>query len=129
MDFRAKIRDALEGKKAKSGMDSMGNPFVDLPGKHVPIEPEDTIDDIKRKLGTAKMSITGLKSGAFQDMLVKMRQEIADAQNQGVNDVMAAKDQAAAEIKSTIAGVKDKIKSEVADALQEFSEFTNGGPA
>jgi hypothetical protein len=42
---------------------------------------------------------------------------------------MAAKDEAASEIKNTISGVKAKIKSEVSDALQEFSEFTNGGPA
>ena len=62
-------------------------------------------------------------------MLEAMRKEIADAQNQGVKDVMAAKDEAASEIKNTISGVKAKIKTEVADALQEFSEFTNGGPA
>lgn len=75
------------------------------------------------------MSITGLKSGAFQDMLAQMRKEIAEAQNDGVAQVGAAKDQAKAEIQNTISGVKDKIKSEVSDALQEFSEFTNGGPA
>lgn len=58
-----------------------------------------------------------------------MRKEIADAQVQGVADVKAAKDQATVTIKTTISGVKAKIKSEVDDALQEFAEFSNGGPA
>lgn len=72
------------------------------------------------------MSITGLQSGAFQTMLAEMRKDIAAAQTQGVSDVMAAKDAATKDIKTTIAGVKEKIKSEVSDALQEFAQFTNG---
>lgn len=78
---------------------------------------------------TKPMSITGLQSGAFKSMLEDLKKEIAAAQNQGVADVVAAKDAAKTEITNTIAGVKDKIKSEVSDALQEFAQFTNGGPA
>lgn len=74
------------------------------------------------------MSITGLQSGSFRAMLDEMRKDIAEAQNQGVAEVKAAHSEAAAEIKTTIANVKAKIKSEVSDALQEFAEFTNGGP-
>lgn len=72
------------------------------------------------------MSITGLQSGAFKLLLAEMKQEIAAAQTQGIADVKAAKNSAATEIKNTIASVKSRIKSEVSDALQEFSEFTNG---
>lgn len=75
------------------------------------------------------MSITGLKSGAFKAMLDEMKSEIGGLQNQGVADVKAATAEAAAEIKSTVENVKAKIKAEVSDALQDFSEFTNGGPA
>ena len=74
------------------------------------------------------MSITGLKSGAFKAMLEQMKAEIGDIQNQGVADVKAATVEASNEIKSTVDSVKAKLKAEVADALQEFSEFTNGGP-
>lgn len=76
-----------------------------------------------------RMSITGLQSGAFKSLLADMKQEIATAQTQGIADVKAAGDAAAGQIKTTIAGVKAKISSEVSDALQEFAEFTNGGPA
>jgi hypothetical protein len=74
------------------------------------------------------MSITGLKSGAFKAMLEEMKSEIGNLQSQGVADVKAATVEAATEIKTTVDNVKAKLKSEVADALQEFSEFTNGGP-
>jgi hypothetical protein len=75
------------------------------------------------------MSITGLQSGAFKSLLADMKREIADAQIQGIADVKAAKDAAANDIKTAISGVREKIKTEVSDALQEFAEFTNGGPA
>lgn len=74
------------------------------------------------------MSITGLKSGAFKAMLEEMKTEIGMIQSQGVADVKAATVQAASDIKTTVDNVKAKLKSEVADALQEFAEFTNGGP-
>jgi hypothetical protein len=74
------------------------------------------------------MSITGLKSGAFKAMLEEMKSEIGNLQSQGVADVKAATVEAATEIQTTVNNVKAKLKSEVADALQEFSEFTNGGP-
>jgi hypothetical protein len=129
-----KIRQALGGRKSTLSHIPTGQTFVNLPDRSIEVLETDTVADIKAKLANPfekkTMSITGLKSGAFQDMLAQMRKEIADAQNQGVADEHGnAKDQAAAEIKTTISGVKDKIKSEVADALQEFSEFTNGGPA
>lgn len=75
------------------------------------------------------MSITGLKTGAFKSMLDDLKSEIGNLQDQGVADVKAATAEAAAEIKATVDNVKAKIKAEVADAIQEFSEFTNGGPA
>lgn len=75
-----------------------------------------------------KMSITGLKSGAFKAMLEQMKAEIGDIQSQGVADVKAATIEASTEIKATVNNVKAKLKSEVAEALQEFAEFTNGGP-
>lgn len=74
------------------------------------------------------MSITGLKSGAFKAMLEDMKAEIGSLQSQGVADVKAATVEAATEIKATVNNVKAKLRSEVADALQEFSEYTNGGP-
>lgn len=75
------------------------------------------------------MSITGLKSGAFKAMLEEMKAEIGGLQSQGMAEVKTATAEAAQEIKATVDNVKAKIKSEVADALQDFSEFTNGGPA
>lgn len=87
------------------------------------------INSIRKITEKPKMSITGLKSGAFKAMLEEMKTEIGALQSQGVADVKAATVEAATEIKTTVDGVKSKIKAEVADALQEFSEFTNGGPA
>lgn len=82
-----------------------------------------------RKTERATMSITGLKSGAFKAMLEDMKTEIGALQSQGVADVKAATVEASTEIKATVENVKAKLKAEVAEVLQEFSEFTNGGPA
>jgi hypothetical protein len=86
------------------------------------------INKIRQITEKPKMSITGLKSGAFKAMLEEMKTEIGSLQSQGVADVKAATVQAASDIKTTVDNVKAKLKSEVADALQEFAEFTNGGP-
>ena len=93
--------------------------------------PDRTVEVPLNQFETEKteMSITGLKSGAFKAMLEDMKTEIGALQSQGVADVKAATVEASTEIKATVENVKAKLKAEVAEALQEFSEFTNGGPA
>ena len=118
--------------------------FVELPSENKPVAvapvpppiptPLPSVSPITAAPVVAKpieksMSITGLQSGAFKAMLADMRKEIADAQNQGVADVKATVVEARTEITTAVAGVKEKVRAEVADALQEFSTFTNGGPA
>lgn len=117
-----------------------GFQYIGLNGTEHKLGAGASIDEIRQALNIQKinelttvktgkpMSITGLQSGAFKSLLAEMKQEIAAAQNQGVADVKAAKDAATVEIKTTISSVKAKIESEVSDALQEFAEFTNGGP-
>jgi hypothetical protein len=75
------------------------------------------------------MSITGLQSGAFKEELAKMKQKLLDEQMQGLAQINGASQEAAAKIQAATSGAAAKIKSEVEDAMQEFAEFTNGGPA
>ena len=116
--------------------------FVELPSENKPVAvpppiptPLPSVSPITpgpiaaKPIEKPSMSITGLQSGAFKAMLADMRKEIADAQNQGVADVKATVVEARTEITTAVAGVKEKVRAEVADALQEFSTFTNGGPA
>jgi TPP-dependent pyruvate/acetoin dehydrogenase alpha subunit len=75
------------------------------------------------------MSITGLKSGAFQSTLEAMRQRLIDKQNAGAAKIAAKGEEAAVQIDAAVSNAEAKIDREVSDVLQDFSEFTNGGPA
>lgn len=74
------------------------------------------------------MSITGLQSGAFQAKLAEMKRKLMEKQNEGLAKIEGAEQQAAAKIDQATTGAASKIDQEVTQALQEFAEFTNGGP-
>jgi hypothetical protein len=76
-----------------------------------------------------KMSITGLKSGAFHGTIEALRQRLIDKQNQGAAKIAAAGEMGAAKIDQAVNSAEAKIDKEVSEVLQDFSEFTNGGPA
>jgi hypothetical protein len=74
------------------------------------------------------MSITGLKSGAFHGTIEALRQRLIDKQNQGAAKIAAAGEMGAAKIDEAVNNAESKIDKEVSEVLQDFSEFTNGGP-
>lgn len=74
------------------------------------------------------MGILGLQSGSIKSALEEAKQEIAAVHSQGIADIRAVKDKAKGDIKAQLAGVKDKISSEISDALHELAQFTNGEP-
>lgn len=75
------------------------------------------------------MSITGIQSGAFQAKLAEMRQKIADKQTEALTKIDGAVASGAAKMHAAVDGVIAKADKEVDDALHEFAQFTNGGPA
>jgi hypothetical protein len=75
------------------------------------------------------MSFTGLQSGAIQAKLAELKQRVADSQAKGLAQVDAAATAAVTQVEQAFAGVEAKIQKETADALQEFAQTTNGGPA
>jgi hypothetical protein len=75
------------------------------------------------------MSITGLQGGAFQAALTQLKQRMADKQNSAVASIAAGMAAGESKIDAAVSGVTAKIDAEVSEALQEFSTFTNGGPA
>jgi hypothetical protein len=75
------------------------------------------------------MSITGLKSGAFHGTIEALRQRLIDKQSQGAAKIAAAGEMGAAKIDEAVNSAEAKIDKEVSEVLQDFSEFTNGGPA
>lgn len=77
---------------------------------------------------TKGMSITGLQSGAFQAKLAELRKRVAGAQDQALTKIDGAVVSGEAKINEAASGVVAKVDREVADALQEFATFTNGGP-
>jgi len=77
----------------------------------------------------SKMSITGLKSGAFHGAIEALRQRLIDKQTQGNAKIAAKGEEAATQIDAAVSNAEAKIDREVSDVLQDFSEFTNGGPA
>lgn len=107
-------------------------------GRYAPIE-EVVIEYLNRRNELANpfedcpketsMSITGLKSGAFHGTIEALRQRLIDKQNQGAAKIAAAGEVGAAKIDEAVNSAEAKIDKEVSEVLQDFSEFTNGGPA
>lgn len=87
------------------------------------------IAKIRQTTEKPSMSITGLKSGAFQNTIESLRQRLIDKQNQGAAKIAAAGEMGAAKIDEAVNSAEAKIDKEVSDVLQDFSDFTNGGPA
>jgi hypothetical protein len=74
------------------------------------------------------MSITGLKAGAFHGTIEALRQRLIDKQSQGAAKIAAAGEAGAVKIDEAVNNAEAKIDKEVSEVLQDFSEFTNGGP-
>lgn len=87
------------------------------------------INDLSKPTAAKPMSITGLQSGAFQAKLAEMKKRFADKQNEGLARVDTAVEAGNAKIDQAVAGVEAKMNKEIEDSLQEFAQFTNGGPA
>jgi hypothetical protein len=87
------------------------------------------MNPFEEKQRVSSMSITGLKSGAFHGTIEALRQRLIDKQNQGAAKIAAAGELGAAKIDEAVNSAEAKIDKEVSEVLQDFSEFTNGGPA
>jgi hypothetical protein len=111
-----------------------GNQVISIGDRTIEVGPMATNEDIERALANpwaAKrqtMSITGLKSGAFEAKLAEMKRKLSETQNQGLAKIDGAEQAASAKIDAATSGAAAKIDKEVEDALAEFAAFTNGGP-
>ena len=110
--------------------------IINLEGHEITIGAYATDEQIAQEIAkvrgtkeTPKMSITGLQSGAFKAQMEAMRQRLIDKQTAGGAKIVAAGEAAAAKIDEAVSNAEAKIDSEVSSVLQDFSEFTNGGPA
>lgn len=135
MNGLEKIRQALGGRKSTVNYGPHGETYLNIDGRSVEVAPTDTPADIKAKLQNPfenekpKMSITGLKAGAFQGTIEALRQRLIDKQSQGAAKIAAAGEMGAAKIDEAVNSAEAKIDREVSEVLQDFSDFTNGGPA
>ena len=109
--------------------------IIDIDGREITLGSMATDDQIAaeinkiRQTETPKMSITGLQSGAFKAQMEAMRQRLIDKQTAGGAKIVAAGEAAAVKIDEAVLNAEQKIDKEVSEVLQDFSEFTNGGPA
>lgn len=78
--------------------------------------------------GSKPMSITGFKPGSIRAALDAAKSK-AEAELTEAMGSLAEAQTKAAEVPAAIKQVADQIKKEAADALAEFAQFTNGGPA
>lgn len=141
-DFRMGAYDLKQALRHIPGADRLtiehsgnGNQVVSIGDRRVEVGPMATNEDIERALANPwaepkrqNMSITGLKSGAFEAKLAEMKQKLIDKQMQGLAKIDGAERAAAVKIDAATSGAAAKIDKEVEDALAEFAAFTNGGP-
>lgn len=76
-----------------------------------------------------KMSITGLQGGVLKAKLSEIKQNAQKRLADGIARIEGAHTSGLARVDAEMDGVVKKINKEIDDQLQEFAEFTNGGPA
>ena len=74
-----------------------------------------------------KMSVTGYKPGAIKAALEAAKKQAQEELTAAMGTLSEAQVKAA-EVPAAIKAVAGQIKKEAEDALQEFAEYTNGGP-
>lgn len=80
------------------------------------------------KTENTKMSVTGYKPGAIKAALEAAKKQAQEELTAAMGTLSEAQVKAA-EVPAAIKAVAGQIKKEAEDALQEFAEYTNGGPA
>jgi hypothetical protein len=76
---------------------------------------------------TKPMSVTGFEPGAIRAKLDGLKQKARDRRAQSMAKLDAAHEMVAS-VDAEIEKVAAQIEKEAAAGLQEFAEFTNGGP-
>lgn len=74
------------------------------------------------------MSISGLAPGLLQGKLAELRQRGQQRLAEGVAKIDAAHTSGLSKIDAAADDAAKKIDAEIASALHEFAESTNGGP-
>lgn len=74
------------------------------------------------------MSITGLQQGSIQAKLAEIKHKAQARQAAGIAKIEAKHSEGLAKVDAAMDDVARKIDKEVDATLQEFAEFTNGGP-
>jgi len=110
--------------------------IINLEGQEITIGSNATDEQIGAEIARIRgieekpaMSITGLQSGAFKAQMEALRQRLIDKQTAGGAKIVAAGEAAAVKIDEAVSNAEAKIDKEVSEVLQDFSSFTNGGPA
>jgi hypothetical protein len=75
-----------------------------------------------------QMSITGLQGGVLKAKLSEIKQNAQKRLADGIAKIEDAHTSGLARVDAEMDGVVKKINKEIDDQLQEFAEFTNGGP-
>jgi hypothetical protein len=111
-----------------------GNQLVTIDDKTVEVGPMASNDEIRFALlnpfirtENTKMSVTGYKPGAIRAALDAAKRQAQEELTAAMGTLSEAQTKAA-EVPAAIKQVAGQIKREAEDALQEFAEFTNGGP-
>ncbi len=133
---RMHLKELLPGVNFVLDYAPNGHEVITVGEQRFEITPAASDDEIRVRIANPfipteniQMSITGLQSGAFQAKLAEMRQKIADKQTQALAKIDGTVSDGLAKLEAAADGAATKAQKEIDDALQEFAEHTNGGPA
>ena len=127
-------QQAFPGLKAISGADN-GNQIFHFADRDLEVGPMESNDEIATALANpfirtenTKMSISGYEPGAIRARLDALKKNGKDRRDQAIAklDEAGKKHEAVSEEIERVAG---QLEKEADAALQEFAEFSNGGPA
>jgi hypothetical protein len=134
-ELKQALKDITGSELLTVSYSSSGNQIISIGDKHLEVSPTASNDEIRAALQNpfirtenTRMSISGYEPGAIRDKLNALKRQGKQRREAALAKLEEAGGKHEA-VSAEIERVAAQIEKEADSALQEFAEFTNGGPA
>jgi hypothetical protein len=130
-DLKQAFPDTPEIQSLTMNYAGNGNQILSIGGRTIEVGPMASTEDIGQALANPwmeNMSITGFEPGSIKAKLEALKQKAKDLREASLAklDEAGTKHEA---VNAELDRIAAQVSKEADDALQEFAQFSNGGPA
>jgi hypothetical protein len=133
-ELQAALKDITGSEQLTISYAQNGNQLIHIGDRTVEVGPMASNDEIRLalqnpwiKTENTKVSISGYQPGAIRDRLNALKEKGRQRRDEALSKLDDAGKKHEA-VSAEIEQIASKLEKEADDALQEFAEFSNGGP-